>query len=142
MDDALNDKKKNDVEYFYSTINPDIEKTFSHEQRQEVKHAILRAVKIPSKKIVDYRTTFWFIKRLYLVIFIGKDIRRKGRADSTITPTVVRYVIFMILTLFTLFVIMIFIFFILYLIKSFAGINIFENYHLSDFIRKINELFA
>ena len=125
-------EKQKDSEYFYSMINEDIERSLSYEQRKEVKSVLKRAVVIPSKKIIDYRIKFWFIKRLYLTFFLGTDLRTKERIHPYTGFAVFKFFVSLLLLLFLIFVIMIILFSLLYTIKSAFGIDVFPGAHLRD----------
>jgi len=74
--------KKQKTEYFYNLIKPEIEETFSEEQKSEIKKLIDRIIPSSAKKVVDVRFTFWFIKRMFAVIAIGVSRRKKERKSN------------------------------------------------------------
>ena len=125
-------EKQKDGEYFYSMINSDIEKTLSYEQRKEIKSMLKRAVLIPSRKIIDYRIRFWFIKRLYLTFFLGVDLRERERIQPYLGLAVLKFIISCVLVLFIIFIIMVILFSLLYTIKSAFGVDVFPGAHLKD----------
>jgi len=127
----VKEKQKNS-EYFYSMINADIERSLSYEQRKEIKSVLKRAFGIPSKKIIDYRINFWFIKSLYLIFFLGLDLRTKERIHPHTGFAVFKFFVSLILLLFLVFIIMIILFSLLYTIKSAFGIDVFPGAHLRD----------
>ena len=67
------------VTYFYNQISPEVEQSFTPPQKEEIKKLIKRVTRAPSKKLVDIRFTFWFIKRIFAVILIGVSKRKKER---------------------------------------------------------------
>jgi len=119
-------------EYYYSMIRPDIEKTLNFEQRQELRNVLKRIARVPSTKIVDFRTTFWFIKRFYLVVFLGLDRRRREPVgfQRELLLIAMRMAVFFVLLIVLLFLV----FGILYVAKSDMGIDLFQDRHLSDFL--------
>ena len=70
------------VTYFYGEISPEVEKSFSDKQREEIKKLIRNVMRNPAKKLVDVRFTFWFIKRIFAVIMIGISKRKKERKSN------------------------------------------------------------
>jgi hypothetical protein len=123
-----------DAENYYAQINPDIEKTFTHEQREAVRGIIKKLIRIPSKKIIDYRSTFWFIKPLYIVVFIGVDRRKKGRAtpgDENLRA--LSFGLKAVIYSAQLLVFLMLLFLALYFVKCMLGIDIFPDKHLGDF---------
>ncbi len=127
----MKDKQKNN-DYFYSMINSDVEKSLSYEQRKEIQSMLSRAVKTPSRKLIDYRIRFWFIKRLYLTFYLGVDSRKTERVQPHLGIAVFKFLVSFIFLLFIIFIIMIILFSLLYTIKSAFGINIFPGAHLRD----------
>jgi len=121
-----------DCDYYYSMINPGIEKSFSYEQRKEIKSILKRAVRIPSRKLIDYHLTFWFIKNLYLLIYLGVDNRSNDRKYPGKGVAVLNILILLFLILFVLFIIIIIVFCLLYTIKSALGVDLFSSVHLKD----------
>jgi len=125
-----------DMEHFYNQIPPTIEKSLTFEQKESFRKVLDKAVYKPSKKMVDIETTFWLFKHLYIVIYVGEDLRRKGRKFTNNHKmealSVVTKVIIYLLELSLLLVLL---FFVLYFVKSTLGINIFEEKHLLDFLR-------
>jgi len=119
--------------YFYEQIPPPIKMGFSYEQKRAIKSVLQRAIKVPSKKVVDIEVTFWFFKRFYLVVYLGLDKRKKIRLlDGYDLATLVKYglhtLITLLLWLSTLFVM----FAAIYYAKSTIGIDIFPEQHIED----------
>ena len=81
--------KKNPIDqrtvlnYIYEQMSPDIRKSFSREQEEEVKNLLKNTLFASSKKLVDARFTLWAIKRFYVVFFFGIDRRRDKRIHNT-----------------------------------------------------------
>lgn len=114
-----------------------MKETLSHMQRKELMSLMKRMLPpVPSLGIVDVRFSFWFIKHWYVVFIFGRDTRNqfksldKGDMDTAMT-TVAKLVTYIIMIL----VMLILILYLLYLIKSYMGIDLFPNAHLSDLLR-------
>ena len=134
--DIIQKDKEFDSEYFYSQINTHIEKTFTFEQKKEVKNLLKRIVKVPSKKLLDFNISFWFIKKLYLTVYLGIDKRTKDRVPSKFVR-IMNYIFSVFLVLFILFVFGLFVFSFIYTVKSALGIDFFPGKHLSNVISTI-----
>ncbi len=138
---AKEEKKERDVydvEFYYSKFSPEVEQSFNFEQKQAVKTVIKSMIRIPSKKVIDFRTTFWFLTRLYIVVFIGIDKRKRtvGFRDYEDNISTIRFCFKLIVYASQLLILLVFALFIIYLLKSIAGINIFKDKHLIDVIRE------
>ena len=124
-------------EHYYAMIDARIERTFTSEQREAVRNAIKRAVWAPSHRVIDFRTTFWFLRRLYVMVFIGldpdstPDLGAKGYVDQ---PTFIRSAFRVATMLLLVFMILILLFSVIYTIKCAFGIDIFPDQHLRDFL--------
>ncbi|MCP4179482.1 MAG: hypothetical protein GY756_17115 [bacterium] len=121
-----------DREYYYSLINKNIEKTFSYEQRKEVKNILGRAAPVPTRKLVDFRINFWFIKRLYFVIFLGTNKRVITRSYPSKSIRILNFLAIFFVVLFVFFILLMILFCILYTVKSAFGLDLFTSFHLRD----------
>jgi len=110
-----------DSDYYYTCINPDIEKSFTPEQKQEIKNLLKLAVREPARKIVDIRVHFWFIKNLYLAFFLGVDLRKKLREYPVAGSRAVKVILTILLSLFLVFIIALIIFLGYYLAEALSG---------------------
>lgn len=115
-------ERRRDHEYYYSMMNPDIEESLNYEQKDEIKNLLKRAVRVPSRKIIDFRTTFWFIKKLYIVVFIGFDkrdeknpVKMDGYVDK---PSIIRFGLKFIVYGVQIIILLLAIIFIIYLLQS------------------------
>ncbi|NRB41069.1 MAG: hypothetical protein HRU20_21795 [Pseudomonadales bacterium] len=73
----------NTADYYYQQMNPAIESGLNYEQKQEVKRLLRRAINEPSKKLVSHEMCFFFLKRFYMVFYLGLDKRNcKKRTDE------------------------------------------------------------
>jgi len=124
-----------DFSYYYEELQPDLEKTFNYEQKNAVKSILRRATKTPSKKIIDFRTSFWFFKKLYIVVVIGeKKDKAKLGTNYEDKISLIRIGLKTIIYLIQFTILLVFFLFILYLVKSFLGIDLDPNAHLKDYI--------
>lgn len=124
--------------YYLEKISPDILASFTHEQLQVVTSILERAIPKPSPKIVDFRFTVDLIfSRFYVVLFVGKDRRRKQRHQVTegiakIGNAIAAAILLLATNLVISGVILLF----AYLFKSAIGLNFFPG-HISDVVKKI-----
>lgn len=111
----------------------------SFEQRKELLGLLKRMLPpVPSRGIIDIRFSFWFFRHFYFILIMGKDTRDefksldKGNMDRGITAIakVFTYLFLLLMMLITLLSM-------LYLIKSYLGINIFQERHLLDVVRDL-----
>lgn len=122
-----------DCEYYYARINPDIERSFSHEQRQEIKRTLKSMIRIPSKKIIDFRTSVWFLKRLYLAVFVGTiDGPRIAPYEYSDKTTFIRFALKVFVYGLELFLLLLVLVAIAYTFKSMLGIDIIPDQHAKD----------
>ena len=122
--------------YYYEQMPSPIKDGLNYEQAKAIKSVLERAIKVPSKKLIDIEVTFWFFKRFYLVLYLGLDKRKTMRLiDDHSIAAIIKYslhtVITLILWVSTLFVL----FAALYYAKSTIGIDIFPEQHLQDIIK-------
>ncbi len=117
----------------------DFKQNLSHAQRKELMGLLKRMLPpVPSRGIIDIRFSFWFIKRWYIVLIFGEDIRNsfkaldKGDVDKgiVVVAKIFTYLFSTILILALIFVLM-------YLLKSIAGIDLFPDKHLTDIIKGV-----
>lgn len=118
--------------------NKEIKETLSHSQRKELMNLMKRMLPpVPSLGIIDIRFSFWFIKRWYIVLIFGKDTRNqfksidKGDMNTGLT-TVAKGFTYIAMFL----ILIILLLYLLYLLKSYMGIDLFQNAHLIDFLRR------
>jgi len=118
-------------------MNSAIKDSFNYEQEQEIKNILLRAIKVPSQKILSIEVTFWFFKRFYTVIYLGLDKRSKSSVlNEKRLSHIIKYSLHFLITLLlwgaTLFVM----FSVVYYAKSTLGIDIMPEQHIEDLIPK------
>ena len=135
----LRQSEKNHLnqDYYYTQMNSAIKDSFNYEQEQEIKNILLRAIKVPSQKILSIEVTFWFFKRFYTVIYLGLDKRSKSSVlNEKRLSHIIKYSLHFLITLLlwgaTLFVM----FSVVYYAKSTLGIDIMPEQHIEDLIPK------
>ena len=122
-----------DYAYYYDEIPKELKDSLTHEQAEAVKRILQRATKTPTKKIIDFRTSFWFFKKLYIVVVIGEKKTNAFLGNSYKDKASIIRVALKSLVYMTLFILLaVAIFFILYIIKSLLGINLMPHKHLID----------
>ncbi|AJJ11380.1 hypothetical protein CH64_2110 [Yersinia rohdei] len=113
------------IERFYKALDENTNEQLTPEQKQEIEKAII-AITLASKHGVDIRKSFpFFGKHFYLVFLLGWDLRKKSRPASKLTRIMVTFLILFI-ALFCTFCVLL----TLYMIKSFLGIDVFQNFHV------------
>ncbi len=78
--------KFKDVDYFMNQMGHGIKDSFTEEQEKFIRLTLAKAIRIPSKKIIDLNVPFWFIKKYYLQLYIGED-KRKGSRKPAVQKT-------------------------------------------------------
>jgi hypothetical protein len=123
-------------DYYLNKMDLAVHDSFTPEQLAAVRNALQSAMPAPSPKIVDLRVNIDLImSRFYIVLFVGKDRRKKKRKYSASGITVIANRIAAIGLLVGLNItISLFFFLVAYLLKSALGINLFAG-HLSDYLK-------
>ena len=123
--------------YYLDKISPDILASFTNEQLRVITSILERAIPKPSPKIVDFRFTVDLIfSRFYVVLFVGKDRRRKQRHQVTEgISRIGNAIAAVILLLAANLVISALIVLFAYLFKSAIGLNFFPG-HISESFKK------
>lgn len=124
-----------DEHYYFSQMRPLIRESLSFEQEQEIKSILKRAVKVPSKKLVDVEVCFWFFRRFYVVFYLGFDRRLPlrfwdARQQSRVVQWLANTVVGVSLWISTLFVLVM----VLYYMKSTIGIDFVPHNHANEVI--------
>ncbi len=123
--------------YYLDKISPDILASFTNEQLRVITSILERAIPKPSPKIVDFRFTVDLIfSRFYVVLFVGKDRRRKQRHQVTegisrIGNAIAAVILLVAANLVISALILLF----AYLLKSAIGLNFFPG-HISESFKK------
>ena len=128
-------------DYYFEQMNPSIRDNFNYEQSKEIKSVLKRAIRVPSKKVVNIEVTFWFFKRFYLVFYLGFDKRKRvnmtnlGSLSGSIKCLLHCFITLLIWSS-TLFVMCS----VIYYAKSTLGIDLFPDQHLQDvLLNRLNE---
>ena len=121
--------------YYLAKIAPDILVSFNPEQLEAITFLLNQAIPKPAPKVVDFKFVNDLIfSRFYIVLFVGKDIRRKqrqyinegiARVGNLIAAATLLIVSNLVLSAFILLV--------AYLLKSAIGINLFPG-HIKETI--------
>ena len=123
--------------YYLDKLSPDILASFTNEQLQAITSILDRAIPKSSPKIVDFRFTVDLIfSRFYVVLFVGKDRRRKRRHQVTegiakIGNAIAAVILLVAANLVISALILLF----AYLFKSAIGLNFFPG-HISESFKK------
>lgn len=126
-----------DEQYYYAQMRPLIRDSLSFEQETEVKQVLKRAIKVPSKKLMDIEVTFWFFKRFYFVFYLGLDKRKTLHfSDALQHKKLIQWLlnsfISVLLWSATLFVL----FFVAYYFKSTIGIDLMPEQHANELFQQ------
>jgi hypothetical protein len=124
------------ADYYLQRIDANIHDSLTPEQLAAVRTALESAMPKSSPKIVDLRVDIdLIISRFYIVLFVGKDRRKRHRSYTASGFTRIANRIAAISMLLGLnLTLSLFIFLVAYLIKSALGVNLFSS-HLSDYLR-------
>lgn len=119
--------------YYLAKISPDILLSFNPEQLEAITFILNHAIPKPAPKIVDFKFVIDLIfSRFYIVLFVGKDVRKKQR--QYITEGIARVgnlIAAATLLIVSNLVLSAFILLVAYLLKSAIGINLFPD-HLKE----------
>lgn len=135
---SSSDYKTKPPSYYLEKIDPYILESFTPKQIQAITDILNQAIPKPSPKIVDLKFIADLIfSRFYIVLLVGKDIRKKQRQyESGGISKIGNLVAVVILLLGTNLVISALILLFAYLFKSAAGIDFFPG-HISETLKKI-----
>ena len=117
--------------YYLDQLTPELRSSFTEPQLEAVKQLLDASIPRPGPKLVDLR--FWidfFAYRYYVVLFVGKDRRKKDRADRLEPMARKGNVIVALMLLIGLnLLVSIFILLIALFIKTMIGITLFPQPH-------------
>ena len=122
------------VENVLRNVREDVARTLKPEQWQGIREA-LQTAHTPTRHLVDVRfvVPLYFV-RLYCVLLLGRDRRRRvARILYDRRRRVGRFAAALFLAAFTV-VLLAVLFLVLYVVKSAAGIDLFPNFHLGDWL--------
>ncbi|OWY67398.1 hypothetical protein B7486_31675 [cyanobacterium TDX16] len=135
---SLPNYRTRNPEYYLQQVEPNILASFNTEQLQAIVNILTLATPQPSPKIVDFRFNIDLLfSRFYLVLFVGKDRRKRKRQYiperlARIGNAIVVVILLLGANLVISGVILLF----AYLFKSAVGIDFFPG-HISDSVKKI-----
>ncbi len=124
--------------YYLEKIEPQILESFNLEQLQAIESILNQAIPKPSPKLVDLRFLVDLVfSRFYVVLFVGKDRRKKQRrytpeGIAKIGNTIAAIILLIGLNL----VFSAFILLLAYLCKSAIGIDLFPG-HISETLHRV-----
>lgn len=123
--------------YYLDKIEPYILESFNPEQLEAITYMLNQAIPKPSPKIVDFRFVVDLVfSRFYIVLFVGKERRKKQRQYATEgIAKVGNAIAAAILLIGTNLVVSALILLFAYLIKSALGIDFFPG-HISETVKK------
>jgi hypothetical protein len=124
--------------YYLEKIEPHILKSFNPEQLQAMASVLEQAIPKPSPKLVDLRFVVDLVfSRFYIVLFVGKDRRKRQRKYTTEGIAKVGNIIAAVILLIGInLVVSAFILLFAYLFKSAIGIDLLPG-HISETLKKI-----
>lgn len=129
---SIQKEQRSSPEYYFSLLPDSVKSSLNEVQQQAVLEVLKRAIRVPSHKILDVETSFFFFKHFYLTIYLGRDLRRRRRHFTRRRDWWASFLIKMGIYLSLAVIAALFIFMALYLIKSALGIDLFPNFHLRD----------
>jgi hypothetical protein len=121
-------------DYFLNQCDPVIKSSLSPEQLHEVKRLLGLRMQYNETQTTKLNFNIWFFRFYFVTLYFGKGKRLSLRPFHENTKLEILFSCLGILLSFSLTIsIMFAIFMSLYYIKSFAGINLFEDSHLQDY---------
>ncbi|WP_294965030.1 hypothetical protein [Sulfurimonas sp.] len=123
-------------EYFFNQCDPTIKDSLSDEQSREVKRLLKLSMQCTRTKATKVNFDIWFFGIYFVTLYFGKEHRSPLRRfkESSKVEVFVSIMSMIFSSLFTLSIIVA-IFLTLYYVKTFAGIDFFEESHLSDIFK-------
>jgi len=135
---SSSDYRLRTLSYYLEKIDPYILKSFNPEQLQAITDVLNKAIPKPSPKIVDFKFIVDLVfSRFYIVLIVGKDIRKTQRQYEVHRITKIGNLIAAAILLLGInLVITALILLFAYLFKSAIGINLFPG-HIAETLKKI-----
>lgn len=129
--------RQRDPDFFLSRLAPSTLAALDEAQQADVRSVFAEALPKPQPKIIDIRFVINLIfDRYYVVLFMGKDLRRQSRQQPTwLTRLSNLAVALMLLVSMNLFISLT-LGMLMYLLKSAVGIDLFPG-HLSDRVESL-----
>lgn len=129
--------RQRDPNFFMSRLAPSTLAALDEAQQADVRAVIAEALPKPQPKIVDIRFVINLIfDRYYVVLFMGKDLRRKARNQPAWLTRMSNLAVALLLLLSMNIFISLTLGMLMYLVKSAAGIDLFPG-HLSDRVQSL-----
>ncbi len=123
-------------DYFFNQCDPLIKSSLSQEQSREVKRLLELSMQCNDTKVTKLNFNLWFFGFYFVTLYFGKENRLSLRRFHESAKVEILFSFLGVLLSFTFTFSMIFaIFMSLYYVKSFAGINLFEDSHLQDYFK-------
>jgi hypothetical protein len=129
----MKNKPEGSPQYFLSQIRKDVLESLTTEQKNEILCVLKRALKIRTDKLINVNITFWFIKKMFLTLYLGEEKRTAPRMANRKRDALVGIFLKILIYGSMLALIGTILFLSLYMIKSKMGIDIFPDKHLGDF---------
>ncbi len=122
-------------DYFFNQCDPLIKNSLSLEQSREVKRLLKLSMQCNETKVTKINFNVWFFGFYFVTLYFGKEHRLSLRRFHESAKIEILFSLIGILLSFSFTLSMIVgIFMSLYYVKTFAGINLFEDKHLGDFM--------
>ncbi len=129
--------RQRDPNFFMSRLAPSTLAALDETQQADVRAVIAEALPQPQPKIVDIRFVINLIfDRYYVVLFMGKDLRRKTRNRPTWLTRLSNLAVALLLLLSMNLFISLTLGMVMYLVKSAVGVDLFPG-HLSDRVQSL-----
>ncbi len=123
---------------YFEMLDSEMRSSFTDLQREAVTRLLAEAIPKPGPKLVDLRFWVdWFAYRFYVVLFVGKDRRRRDRPELSEPMARKGNAITALMLLIGLnLLISIFVLLLAYLIKAAVGYSLLPNSHTADQLQK------
>ncbi|MGK0255770.1 MAG: hypothetical protein ACI81I_000376 [Arcobacteraceae bacterium] len=122
--------------YFFNQCDPTIKSSLSQEQAREVKRLLELSMQCNDTKVTKVNFDIWFFGFYFVTLYLGKEQRLSlRRFHESAKIEILFSLIGIVFSFFFTFSMIFAIFMALYYVKTFAGINLFEDKHLSDIMK-------
>ena len=126
-----------DEDYYYSQMRSLIRGSLNFEQETAVKQVLRRAIKVPSKKLVNIEITFWFFKRFYFVFYLGFDKRKTLYfGDAIQQKQLLQWFLNSFINVLIWSATLLVFLFVVYYFKSTIGIDLMPDQHANELIQQ------
>lgn len=120
--ERLKQYKERDAEYYFLLLPQNIRELYNFEQKRLIQDVLKRAIKIPTRKIIEGNISLKLKKKYYIAFFLGFDRRKKKRKNADQLMNTLS-------ALGTIFIYFIFILFIVFFAKTVLNYDIIEGTH-------------